>query len=388
MTESLKCVLVEQAASVAFKPPDLDVIARDSTRRIRRRRAVATLAAAATVVVLAGTAVIVSTQPNRRPDLADNRPAAAASWAIGSTIHDGHGTIEVGHEVRALVRTSVGFVTVDGANNVYSVAGRSVTRIGQAFPAAQDGGEQVRLVSDPHGSLAGWIGQDGSHLVLYVYDQAIGRTHYYGAEGAGFNGVDFFAIDDRTAYWRIADRGAFAVNLDTGEQRQLANADEARYLKIWSVESRVLAFSPDQDPRGNVTSLRVGPALDNAREFTFGENAEADDTIRLSPTAAWIAYLRYEFNGPPIRDDVRAVDAQVRDTATGEQVALTLPKQSYAVPVMWLDDTTLQVVVFGPESAMWTCVIPDGFCSVVSMLSPDEIEGSALVLPNGTSVTN
>ena len=89
-----------------------------------------------------------------------------------------------------------------------------------------------------------------------------------------------------------------------------------------------------------------------------------------------------------IRDDVRAVDAQVRDTATGEQVALTLPKQSYAVPVMWLDDTTLQVVVFGPESAMWTCVIPDGFCSVVSMLSPDEIEGSALVLPNGTSVTN
>jgi hypothetical protein len=163
--------------------------------------------------------------------------------------------------------------------------------------------------------------------------------------------------------------------------------DQARNFKIWSVENGVLAFSPDQDPRGNVTSLRVGRSVDNAREFTFGENAEVDDGLRLSPTGAWLSYLLIEFNGPPARDDVRAFALQMRDAGTGESISLQIPQPSYALPVIWLNDTTLQVLVLGPTSTMSTCVLPSGSCAVVATLPPSAVDGTNLVLPNGRSAT-
>src|SRR5262245_44038597 len=113
MTESLKSLLEQQAASVAFKPPDLDAIARDNHRRVWRRRASTALAGVAVVAIVATTAVVLSTRADRPPDVvAVPRTTDGVSWAVGSTIHDGAEVIEVGHPVRAYVRTSLGFVTL------------------------------------------------------------------------------------------------------------------------------------------------------------------------------------------------------------------------------------------------------------------------------------
>jgi hypothetical protein len=384
MTESLKSVLTEQAASVAFKPPDLDAIARDNGRRVRRRRAVTALAAVA-VVAVAGAAVVLSGPASRRPDAPAAPWPVTVSWALGSTIHNGDDTIEVGHEVRAFVRTSVGFVTLDSAGNVYSVTSRGVTQVGRALIVAVDGAEQRGLVSDPHGSLVGWIGVDQAGVLPRVHDQATGQTRSYGTAGTAGPGLTtFFAIDGRTAYVRVA-AGVFAVDLDTGAERPLASGEPAGNFEIWSVEQGVLAFSRYHQI-GNVTWLAVGRSVDDVREYGFPENTEADDGVRLSPTGAWLSYLLYEFDGSPIYDKVRAVRAQVRDAGTGEQVTLDLPPGTFGVPAVWLDDTTVQLLVIGPapgQGNMYTCVVPSGSCDVAAELPADALEDSALVLPTG-----
>jgi hypothetical protein len=394
MTESLmslKSLLVQQAATVAFKPPDLDAIARGHHRRVRRRRAAMVLAAVA-VAVVAGVAVV-QLGPNgpagRGPDVAAGPwPAGAASWALGSTIHVGDDTVDVGHDVRAYVRTSVGFVTIDSAGNVYSVTARAVTRIGRALIYASAGTDQPGLVADPGGTLAGWIGVDGSGRVLQVHDQSTGQTRAYETAGAtGSGGALFFAIDDRTAYWRIETRaGVFAVDLDTGDERQLAGGDEARTLEIWSVEDGVLAFSRNHQPDENVTSISVGRSIDDSREFTFGEHTEAHDDVRLSPTGAFVSYLLYEFDGPPSHDKVLGIRAQVRHAVTGDLVTLDLPAGAVAVPVVWLDEHTLQVLALGPapgQGDLYACAVPGGSCAVAADLPAAATEGNALVLPTG-----
>jgi hypothetical protein len=396
MTESLKSLLGEQAASVAFKPPDLDAIAHDHTRHVRRRRAVTALAAVAVVAVMASAAIGLSARNDRRPDLPANPlPTTGASWAMGSTIHSGGDAIEAGHEVHAYVRTSVGFVTVDRSDNVYSVTSQGVTLIGRAAAVPAGGGDRLRLVSDPRGTLAGWVAEDQSALVLRIHDQATGQTRSYEtARAIGFGGVSFFAIDDRTAYWRIATRDAvLAVDVDTGTERLLASGDRARNLEIWSVEGGVLAFSPDHQPGGNVTSISVGRSIDETRTFTLGENNEANDEVRLSPTGAWLAYLLFEFDGPPQHDVVRAFTAQVRNASTGDLAALNVPATSLVIPVTWLGDSTLQVLGIGmapgqtvQQGKMYACEVPSGSCEVAADLPAAALEGSGLVLPNGHSV--
>jgi len=395
MTESLKSLLAHQAGSVAFKPPDLNAIARDNKRRIRRRRAVTVLAAAAAVAVVASAAVALSSLANRRPDVVGPMPTGTVSWAVGSTIHNGPDTIEVGHAVRAYVRTSVGFVTVDDADNVYSVTDRGVRQIGRAAAVPKDGREFVRLFSDPHGTLAGWVGQgpsEQSGLAMLVHDQATGQTRTYEAGGSG--GAVFFAIDDRTAYWRATPDRVVAVDVDTGDERQLAGADQAGNLGILSVENGVLAFDRNHQSFGNVTSLRVGRSIDDAREFPFGENAEASNVMWLSPTGAWLSFLRYQFDGPPQHDKVLTVTAQVVDTTTGDPISLSVPPGGLAVPIIWLDDTTLQVLgvdvppgQVAAQAHLYACSVPDGTCAVAADLPAAVLDGNALVLPTGRSVS-
>ncbi len=389
MTESLKAMLDEQAASIAFKPPDLDTIARTGRLRIRRRRAVSVLAGVAAVTLVASAAVVLFGRPeSRRPDVADPLPTGAVSWALGSTIHDAGDTIEVGHRVRAFVQTSVGFVTLDDHDNVYSVTRHGVTQIGKAVGPQSDR-DHVRLVSDPRGTLAGWVGVDSSGLVLQVHDQATGRTRTYQTENAQApGGAVFFAIDHRTAYWRLATiAGVFSVNLDTGAERQLASGAEALGFEIWSVENGVLAFSQDHEPRGGVRSIKVGQSVNDAREFTFAENTEAGGQIRLSPTGTWLSYLLVEFNGPPQHDDVVGFNTHIRDTSTGELITLNLPPGAASFPSVWLDDTTMQVLAFGTlRPGLYTCTVPDGTCGLAAALSPAALDGNNLVLPGGVWV--
>ncbi|HEX6683703.1 MAG TPA: hypothetical protein VF062_12950 [Candidatus Limnocylindrales bacterium] len=393
MTESLKSMMAQQAASIAFKPPDLDAIARDNNRRIRRRRVTTVLAGAVAVAVVAGTAAVLSNLERRPEVVADPIPTGTVSWAAASTIHNGTDTVILAHKIRAYVRTPVGFVTVDRTGNVYSITSRGHTRIGQ-LASAGSGNDHVRLVADPGGTLVGWVGGDQSGLTMQIYDQATGQTSSFPTAGAKPpGGAVFFAIDGRTAYWRIATRNAIlAVDLDTGAERQLASGDRFPNLEIWGAQNGVFAFTTDRQPGGNVTSIRVGRSVEESQEFTFKENAESGPLIQLSPTGAWLAYLLVEFDGPPIQDKVLAFTGQVRDARTGDLITLDLPGVGFISPAVWLDDTTLQILGIGEgpglsqRANMFACRIPEGTCTAGPEIPATDIDGNALVTPNGVWV--
>jgi hypothetical protein len=403
MNESVKTMLHERAESVAFRPPDLWAVKAAGDRRIRGRRLASVLAGAAAVAVIAGS-VVVFGRPNDPPPVISPWPSNAVTWAIGSTIHIGSETVEVGHTVRALVRTAAGFATIDDANHVYSVTADGVRRIGDATPAppfdSDVGDDQARLVSDPRGTLVGWVGAGTDWLNLQTYDQATGRHRSYPAIGATPpGGAVFHAIDGRTGYWRTPG-GVYEVDLDSGEQRLLTMELRSYAFEMYSARNGMLAFRVDD-------SILAGRSIDNAELLIrFGEEELRLLTppYRLSPTGDWLSLGVHDIEKLP-GGDFRGVEdrAEVYNTSNGEHVVLDVlrdaPKDSaLGIPVDWLDDVTVQVVGIHADEpfaneptavrlTMYACTVPDGSCRLAADLGTIEVNEQVPpnfpVLPDG-----
>jgi len=388
MTEYLKSVLDGQATSVAFKSPDLETITRAGSQRIRRRRAVV-LAGVAVVAVL-GTVAAVSGLGRVAPQVGSGPwPAESVSWAEGQTIHVGADTIDAGHVVRAYVRTSVGFAVVDDVDDVYSVTTQGVTKVGHLTATRPNNFDQQRLVSDPRGSLVGWVAEDppGS-LVFVAFDQRTGRTRSYPATAAvppDGQVALFFAIDDRTGYWRTST-GVYSVNLDTGDEDQI-EAGPAHDFEVYSAEDGIIAYSPNAD-----TTFFAGRAVQGARQLRDLSDPRIGhiDPVRLSPTGVWLSIGVVEYEG--VNENVRliGITPEVYDTATGERITLDIPgKPTVAFPDVWLDETTVQVVVSDgdferqPRLSLYMCSVPDGSCALASAMGKFDLEGEFPVLPDG-----
>jgi hypothetical protein len=397
MTETLKTVLDREASSVAFALPDVDAITRAGRRRVRRRRSVTALAGIATLALGVGGAAVFGDDGEGDP-VATNSDGSAApvSWAVGSTIHDGDETIEVGHAIRSYVRTSAGFVVVDDADVVWSVTGGAVTEIGHAAPGPDEGptgGEPLagqRLAADPRGPLVGWVGSNPSGgRTFEVYDQASGETQSFTVPGGRDADAAFFAIDDRTGYWRT-QQGVFAVYLDSGDEPQVTTVteDSARDFTIYSVEDGVVAFTPD----GGTTVL-AGASVEDARELLELQGLDRTTDPLLSPTGAWLSVGTAEVS----ESDVESATATpaVHDVGTGQSVTLELPVASFAVPGVWLDDDTLQVIAIGgpvepssataPGAAFYACTVPSGSCELAADIGDVDLAGpdSNLAFPDG-----
>ena len=384
MSQYLKSILDQQATSVAFKPADLETITRTGNRRIRQRR-VAVLAGLAVVVLAAATAILLGGPGRQSPPVGSGRwPAGTVSWAAGTKIHAGLDVIDVGRVVRAYVRTSVGFAFIDVADDVYSVTEAGITRIGRLTATLPNNTDQQRLVSDPRGTLVGWVSEDPpGTLTLVVHDQATGRTRTYPYPGGpSGEGVLFFAIDDRTAYWKTPG-GVYAVNVDTGRE-QLLVGGPAYDFEVYSVESGLIAFSPNAD-----RTFLVGRSVDGARtlrDFSGQGLTGTADPVRLSPTGSWLSLGVVQVEGTSEVDmRVTKIAAEVYDTATGERITLRISGDpQIAKPDVWLDDTTL--VVFASsgdpnrapeELGLYTCTLPEGSCTLAGMLRFEDFDSDS-----------
>ena len=271
MSEALKDLLHQQATSVAFRPPDLETIAHAGDRRIRRRRTATILAAvSAVVVVVLGGVVALRNVPGGPPPMpAGPWPSSAVTWAFDTTIYvatdAGTDTVEVGHDVRSFVRTATGFVVLDETDAVYSVTGLGVTRIGQMHDTQPNNTDQQRLVVNSRGTLVGWVDEAASpgSLVLRIYDARSGLSRDIPGGPVSEDGVNFFAMDDRTAYWRMPD-GLHEVNVDTGDDR-LILARAACPSRTRSSRSRSTAWRTVCWPSAPTTT---GPSSPGARSRT------------------------------------------------------------------------------------------------------------------------
>lgn len=367
MTEKLKNLLHERAAAVDFAVPDVDSLTRAGDRR-RRRRTAAIVAGSVAVLAVVGGAValpqLVGGDGSPEP-AGGTTPTPALSWVMGRTLYAPEmpgGQVDLGHDVRAYVRTEAGFVLADPDGTVWSWTDGSETRVGSTD--AQD----PHLVSDTDGTLAGWLDSGSGKPAYVVLDQATGDTTTYDDQPAGSSDAAgpgsspyFYALDGRTAYWRDT-RGAVATDLDTGEATVVdprTNGD----VDISAAEDGLIAFTG-----ANGTS--IGRTPDKAKELKYSFGGPA----AFSPDARWFT------------ED--ADEPKVYDTEFGEKVALDL-QYNFASGYGWLDDSTL--LLLGQDGwrdkvELLSCTVPAGTCKTLEpgLGTFNQLDREGFALPVGS----
>ncbi len=427
MTESLQSLLHRQAISVDFKPSDVESIVGASRHRTRRRRALATIAAVVAVALAGGGVVaVLGDGPSHPPPPPAGPSRTDVSWAVGSTIHVGAEAVDVGHTVNAYVRTANGFVILDDTDAVYSVTDDGVTQIGQALASLPDNTDGQRLVVDSSGTLVGWVDRSAyaDALSVRIYRTTDNSTADIPAplttpDVHRLPGVELFAIDSGKAYWRTYE-GVHEYDLRTGADSvvvprdEMAPPDAIYSFEIYSVANGMVAYTFTDDH-----SMYVGPAMQDSIklidffEYAAGRPLTADqrilgaeiiaghtDPARLSPTGAWFSLGILEFVAIPVGDpnqgDADFVDQRltptVFDTTTGERIALATPDDMLAMPLVWLDDSTVQAVGYTVDpgrpqtptrAVFYACSVPSGACTLAAELGLEQASDESVVFPDG-----
>jgi hypothetical protein len=408
MSESMKTLLHRQAMSVAFKPSDLESIVGTSRGRDRRRRVLVTLATVVGVALASGgVAVLVNdSAQGPPPPPASPWPRNEVSWATGSTIHVGATeTVEVGHTVNAYVRTFSGFVALDDSDAVYSVSSTGVAQIGQMLASLPDDTDVQRFVVNATGTLVAWVEDTGSPdmVAVRVYDAVTGATRDIPTARTTpdvheLTGVQLFAIDDRTVYWRTYE-GVHQYDLRSGADNlivtrgEVSPGDAIYSFEIYSAENGVLAFTSNDDH-----TMLAGPSVPKATELIDFREYESDlqiseeqqardaeimvghtDPARLSPTGAWFSLGIFEAVAIPVGNPAdgdaefgeQRITPMVIEIATGKRTSLAVPDAMFSMPLVWLDDTTVQVLGFSVDTPLsqmatravfYACSVPAGTC--------------------------
>lgn len=374
MTEKLKTLLHEHAETVDFAMPDLTTMVRDGDRRLRRRRGLAAaggLAAAAVVGALA-VAGLGGSGTEDAPELAHD-PAAPArvSWVIGSVLHDGDRTTDLGFDPTAYVRTASGLVATGPDGTVHSIVG------GRSVDVGTVDARHPRLVGDDEGSYVGWVDDSGVGPVFRVLDQSTGEITSngeavepgMGRQADAANPAYFYAIDGHTAYWRDT-RGAVAVDLATGDVR-VVDAEARNGFDIVAVEDGVIAFKvvPD-DASADGTAIGTSRATAMVLAQVYGTYGT------FSPDAHYYSS--------------DADEPQVYDARTGERVTFDLG-YAFATGYEWLGNDTLAMIAQDtPKSPVQlvTCTVPAGTCevAVADLGSFDGLIADGFLLPVGAAL--
>lgn len=371
MTETLKDLMHERADGPDFAVPDLDTLFRDGDRRLRRRRAAHAVGGLAALAVVGALVVpqLSGSDANTRNDevvAVDQLPSAVLTWASGSVLHTLDGQTDLGKQIRAYVRTDAGYVFADASGVVWSFTGGEISRVGSTSA------KLPRLVSDDEDSLAGWVDFSGDRPAFVVLDQANGSLTRNDDETSAAMGAladeddpaYFYAIDNRTAYWRDA-RGAVAVDLATGDVRVI-DAAARNGFDVSDVENGVIAFN--ERGLGTVLGADRGDRVDAVvLPQVYGSMGA------FSPGADY-------YSGD-------ADEPQVYDARTGQEVVLDLD-YAFATGYEWLDEHALVLIAQEtPKSPvqLLTCQVPEGTCevSVPDLGSFDDLASEGFALPVG-----
>lgn len=370
MTEKLKTLMDEVTAMVDadFAAPDLDAIVRDGDRALRRRRAAVALAGVAAAAVTVAGAVVLADGGGggRGTEVADTTvDSDGMSWAMGSVLHTPGGSVDVGHPVRAYVRTTVGYVTVDDRGRVWSVIGDEVTEAGSMARSS------LYLVSDTEDSLAAWLESDpDGGWSWVVYDQALGRrvATFEERRSPDVPGI-VVALDQRHLY--VRKHGGY-VSIGVHDGNELVLDPEVRDAQLLSVEDLVFAWADPGDD-------------DGSSEYTL--HSSETQPVRIadvqgflasfSPDARWIVF--------------DADEARVFDARTGEQVEIDVDGRVFAAGYDWLDEDSLAVIASRGETGpaeLLVCQVPDGTCDqvVADLGTFDGLVESGFALPTGESI--
>ena len=326
MTDLLHEVMAEKAE--ALPPPTIDLarLQRDGERMIRRRRM--TLLGAAVATVVAGGLAIPLVVPEPGADRARERSITAAfaagtpTYAVGSVMHIGDRSFDVGRSIRAFVQTDAGVVFADPQGRVWAADGRSAVQVGKTDPRGP------HLVAD--GPKAAWVQPRGTDAPpeFVVYDQVRQegvQSSWKSVVGMGTlvdspDPAVVYAIDGDVVYFRDS-RGAVAWDVVTGSQRVLsADADGST---IDDVRNGLIAYTPPgQDQDGAPPEYRVG------RDLASGTSMRLWTGYSLSPDGTYLL-------GERRTDRVAAFDVK-----TGREIRPPTMDYDYLGGYAWVDADT------------------------------------------------
>lgn len=362
MTGLLKESLREQAETQTVPRFDAATIMSAGNRRVARRRVVAGSLAVAAVTLAAvalpqlagvggttGADGLVAQQGrDATRAFAERRP----TYAVGTVIHYGEDTIEVGETVGSFVQTDDGFVYATDNGEIHLADGATTEEIGRT---SRDG---LYLRADDSGSLVAWVEFTGGRAPeLVVYDTAARDEVARTAEGtepemSAFRDTDaayVYAVDDGTVYWRSADG---LVALDVAEGTSEVLLADAVPSDVADVADGTFAHRV-QRPDGEDEVLRVSTDLtDPARPLPSGWKGH------LSPGARYISV--------EVGDEIA-----VYDTSTHEEVTPDTDGYEFVAIYSWLDDGTVAMIgierLGGAQPIdILTCEVPAGACTVAA----------------------
>lgn len=341
MTEMLRTQL-ERAADRDFAALDLDAITTAGDRRIRKRKRVVLAGGVAVLALAVSATALVGGRGDDDlvVDLPDGAPAGL-TYVVGDTLHTATASYDLGHEVRAYVRTSVGYAVLTPGGEVYSYVDGEVRRIGDAG--------QTFLVADAEDSWVGWVDESGATPAFVAHDLASGKTRRDDVQ-AELRGDDeqvidlawFVGIDAGTAYWTDR-RGTVVLDLESGEMRELSGKGSERW--ITGVKDGFRVRLVETASGGDLGSEVVDPDGKVVLPLEDGRFLGA-----VSPGGRWVTS-----DGPV-----------VVELATGESYPLQL-EGSDALAYEWLDRDT--VAAFREDSDvvdLLTCEVETGVCTVVA----------------------
>jgi hypothetical protein len=386
MTGQLRTTLHTRADDLESWDVDLDTIVRDGHRRLRRRR-VAVAGGLAGVLVVAGGIAAVAGRGHRTSPPPAGQDVKPLTYAVGSVIHTGSGTINVDERVVTLVQTHWGFVFSTPDHQLHQVRGGEVEPIttfdGHPSHLAD---RSPRLVASDDGWVTAWW--DGERIQSWPgyrssdsgQVDALDKTNSFNAARSWpsqdpprieavsdghlwfWDGQDHWIGEVRpmptTAGWKdtnppgsgtVVDAAGDEVLVDTGDGMAVTTAN----LLPWPVEEQN-GWKPGRDLGGlrtqvpDVTSGDLAP--DGRHWFTHdgGQFAVYDSTTGDSQDPTYegvVGVTPYQWLG---NDTIAATGS--RSSAPGGPVSLLTCRVS-------TNDCTVAVADVGNAADV---VVPDG----------------------------
>jgi hypothetical protein len=370
MTGQLRTAMQTRADELGRLDLDLDAIVRDGNRRLRRRRTMMAAGAGALALVAAGTAFGL----HGRGTTAEPSPADQAAkplvYAVGSVIHSGDGTIDVGRKVVSMVQTARGFVFSDPGQNVYEEQDGDVQQIGHLATV------RSRLVTGDDGLVTTWW--DGHQIHLWPFASAEGDANTISPAALSPNPAPpTSGQPDQAPYVEALSDGHLWVW--DGRETKVVDVRPTPSTAFWPD-----AGLPDpgtvQDAAGDRILVRVGNGL-----AVVKANLQPLDAAGLRSWEPGTDLTGVTVQVPNVSSGDLAPDGThwftqdadqfaVFDSTTGERqdVAFKDLGFQFAAPYQWLNDDTIAALALpkatnDPQSiSLLTCHVSTNDCVVTA----------------------
>ena len=318
MTGLLKHTLETRADELGPLPLDLDAVLREGDRRVRRRRTALIGGGAALAVAASATAYAVVARPSAPPatQVADDPASAALVYAVGTTLHDGARTADLGVHPVSMVPTAWGVVFADADRQVYAWDGSGDPRRIGFVP-----GIDSRLVASDDGSVVAWT-QGGD---LEVLRDGAQRPDQVPLTPPATDELTYVGALTDTDVWVWDGRGIVRVDVATGASHVVARGGDRQQVQSAGGGSLLVRYPSGEDG---------GPSMDVVPDSWDGTGhpvVAGFSTGTLAPDGRhWFSQDADQF--------------AVIDSATGERTDMPYDGFAFAAPYRWVDGDTIEAL--------------------------------------------